>query len=69
LAVPDRNPRYEQVRGMDQIPSHVKREIEHFFTIYKELESRPTTTLGWDNSEQARAVIVKSRNAYLKRRV
>ena len=38
LAVPTRNPRYDQIHTMDQIFSHVRREIEHFFTIYKELE-------------------------------
>ena len=40
LAVPTRNPRYDQIHTMDQIFSHVRREIEHFFTIYKELEGR-----------------------------
>jgi inorganic pyrophosphatase len=35
LAVPTRNPRYDQIHTMDQIFTHVRREIEHFFTIYK----------------------------------
>src|SRR5260370_4807577 len=47
LAVPTRNPRYDQIHTMDQIFSHVRREIEHFFTIYKELEGRVTTMEGW----------------------
>ena len=33
LAVPHGNPRYDQVQNMDQIFAHVRREIEHFFTI------------------------------------
>src|SRR6185437_4261778 len=37
LSVPTRNPRYDQIHTMDQIFSHVRREIEHFFSIYKEL--------------------------------
>jgi hypothetical protein len=32
---------------MDGIFAHVRLEIEHFFTIYKELEGRKTATLGW----------------------
>ncbi len=33
LAVPERNPRYEQIHSIDQVFPHVRREIEHFFTI------------------------------------
>src|SRR5579864_237441 len=68
LAVPNRNPRYDQVRDMDQIFAHVRREIEYFFTIYKELEGRATTTLGWKKVGQARQAILDCRNTYLKRK-
>src|SRR5579864_8913569 len=47
VAVPNRNPRYQEVHDMDQIFTHIRREIEHFFAIYKELEGRSTATLGW----------------------
>jgi inorganic pyrophosphatase len=65
VAVPNRNPRYDQVHTLDQIFAHVRREIEHFFTIYKELEGRVTATLGWGGPPEARKAIVDSRNAYL----
>lgn len=65
LAVPNRNPRYDQVHTLDQIFAHVHREIEHFFTIYKELEERTTATLGWGDPRDARKVIVESRARYL----
>ena len=65
LAVPNRNPRYDQIHTMDQIFAHVKREIEHFFTIYKELEGRVTATLGWGGPEDAQQVIVEGRKKYL----
>jgi inorganic pyrophosphatase len=66
LAVPNRNPRYDQIHTMDQIFPHVRREIEHFFTIYKELESRQTKMQGWGGPREARKAIVDSRNAYLE---
>jgi len=53
---------------MDQIFTHVRREIEHFFTIYKELEGRATSTLGWKDVNEARHVIRDCRNSYLKRK-
>ena len=65
LAVPTRNPRYDQIHTMDQIFSHVRREIEHFFTIYKELEGRHTRMEGWGGPREARKAILDSRARYL----
>ena len=64
LAVPTRNPRYDQIHTMDQIFSHVRREIEHFFTIYKELEGRLTRMEGWGGPMEARRAILESRQRY-----
>src|SRR5947209_10829660 len=66
VSVPNRNPRYDQVHSLDQIFARVRREIEHFFTIYKELEGRTTATLGWGGPEDARKVILESRERYLE---
>jgi inorganic pyrophosphatase len=66
LAVPTRNPRYDQIHTMDQIFSHVRREIEHFFTIYKELEGRLTRMEGWGGPREARREIMASRQRYLE---
>ena len=66
LAVPTRNPRYDQIHTMDQIFSHVRREIEHFFTIYKELEGRVTRMEGWGGPREARKAIMDSRARYLE---
>jgi inorganic pyrophosphatase len=65
LAVPTRNPRFEQVHTMDQISNHVRREIEHFFAIYKELEGRVTQMHGWDGPMEARKTIMECRQRYL----
>ncbi len=66
LAVPTKNPRYDQIHTMDQIFSHVKREIEHFFTIYKELEGKVTKMQGWGGPREARKAISDSRERYLE---
>ena len=66
LAVPNRNPRYDQIHTMDQIFPHVRREIEHFFGIYKELEGKVTRMLGWGGPKEARRAIVDSRARYLE---
>lgn len=69
LAVPMNNPRYDQIHTMDQIFPHVRREIEHFFTIYKELEGRVTRIRGWGGPADARRVIVESRRRYLDKKI
>jgi inorganic pyrophosphatase len=68
LAVPNGNPRYAEVHNIDQIFTHIRHEIEHFFTIYKELEGRATATLGWGGLQATRKIVVKSRDNYLEKR-
>jgi inorganic pyrophosphatase len=65
LAVPNRNPRYDEIHTMDQIFPHVRREIEHFFSIYKELEGKITFMQGWGGPKEARKSIVECRQRYL----
>jgi inorganic pyrophosphatase len=67
LAVPHRNPRYDQVHTIDQIFPHVRREIEHFFTIYKELEEKKTQIGGWSGPKEARAMIQEGRQRFLEK--
>ncbi len=68
LAVPHRDPRYEQVKTGSDIPPHVQREIQHFFTIYKELEGKKTEIRGWGSSKEARKIIGQSRQRYLQQK-
>jgi inorganic pyrophosphatase len=65
LAVPLRNPRYEQMRGMGDVPPHVIREIENFFAIYKQLEGKIVDVRGWHPREAACAAIAQNRARYL----
>ena len=65
IAVPAKNPRFDQVHTLDQIFSHVRRELEHFFSIYKELEGKVSTTQGWGGPREARKMIMDSRQRYL----
>ena len=65
ISVPTRNPRFDQIHTIDQIFAHIRREIEHFFTIYKELEGKLTEIRGWGDPREARKVIVDSRKRFL----
>ena len=66
LAVPNRNPRFDQIHTIDQVFPHNLREIVHFFTIYKELEGKKTEMRDWKGPRAARELIRQYREAYLK---
>jgi inorganic pyrophosphatase len=68
LAVPNRNPRFDSIRTMDEVFPHVRREIEHFFSIYKELQGGNTKIHGWGGPPETHKLILKSRQAYLDHR-
>jgi inorganic pyrophosphatase len=69
LAIPTRNPRFDSIHTMDQVFPHVRREIEHFFSIYKELQGVQMKMEGWEGPREARKVITDTRQAYLDARI
>ncbi len=68
LAVPNRNPRFDSIHTIDEIFPHSLKEIEYFFSIYKELQGVKTQMEGWGDPTEARDMITESRERYLKRR-
>jgi len=68
LAIPHRNPRFDQIHTIDQVFPHTLREIEHFFAIYKELEGKKTQMRGWRGLREAREAIRRSRERYLQKK-
>ena len=65
LAVPARDPRYENVHSVGEIEPHVKRELEYFFEIYKDLEGRTMQTRSWGDRANARNLIEASRRRHV----
>lgn len=68
LGVPLRNPRYDQMRGMEDVPAHVILEIENFFSIYKQLEEKTVRVHGWRGRDVACDSIRRTRERYLANR-
>ena len=42
IAVPHSDPLYNHYRNIDELPSHLFDEMQHFFRVYKELENKST---------------------------
>jgi inorganic pyrophosphatase len=51
LCIPDKDPRYVQIKSLRDIASHRLDEIEEFFRTYKNLEKKVTEILGWKDIE------------------
>lgn len=63
LCVPVGDPQYEEVVDIDDVPPFYKREVEHFFSVYKELEGKGVQPGGWENAAEAWASIENAREA------
>jgi inorganic pyrophosphatase len=61
IAVPSKDPRYNHIKDLSDLSPHIKKEIEHFFLHYKDLQKVVVELKGWGNSEKAKDVIEKSR--------
>jgi inorganic pyrophosphatase len=61
ICVPD-EPNYEHVRDIQDMGIHLRDEIEHFFSIYKDLEpNKSSSTAGYGGREEAWKQIEEAR--------
>lgn len=47
LCVPDKDPRYAQIKSIKDVPQHRLDEVAEFFATYKNLEKKAVEILGW----------------------
>ncbi|WP_420833052.1 inorganic diphosphatase [Shimazuella soli] len=50
LAVPTEDPRFANVKSLDDVAPHILDEISHFFQVYKDLEKKETHIEGWKDA-------------------
>lgn len=56
---------YRGVKDIEDVPELLRKQIEHFFEHYKDLEPNKWVKIdGWDNAEAAKAEIVASVKRY-----
>lgn len=66
LAVGLNNPIYKNLNDYRELYPHLLLEIEHFFSVYKELEAKQTRIKGWEDADAARKIVAESQERYLK---
>lgn len=54
ICVPADDPRWEAIQDLGDVPAHLRREIQHFFAIYKDLEPGKDSEVGpWGDRLEA----------------
>lgn len=71
IAVPTEkvDPRFKEIRDIQDLPEHLKKEIELFFADYKKLETekyKHVKILGFENADKAKEIITQATAKYKK---
>ena len=67
ICVPYEDPHWSWLEDLDDIPSQLRTEVEHFFSIYKQPEGIDVDVQGFAGCEDARAVIEDARERFSSR--
>jgi inorganic pyrophosphatase len=60
LAVPHKDPLLAHIKKLTDVPAHFVREVEFFFTTYKQLEGVTIEALGWASHDEGTAEVRSS---------
>ena len=64
LAVPIKDPRFKEIKSIDDVEPHFLAEVQHLFTVYKELEKKEVKVGDWQGLEEAKKAIQESFDIY-----
>jgi inorganic pyrophosphatase len=64
LCVPCQDPGWNTLSTLDDLSDQLRNEIEHFFSVYKDLEQKKVKVDGWYSREDAHDEIRKARERY-----
>jgi len=61
LCVPYADPNWSHMEELEDLPSQLRAEIEHFFSIYKMPEGKEVEVQGWEGRETAEQLLDEAR--------
>jgi inorganic pyrophosphatase len=65
ITVVEHDPQWDNAHDIDDVPIHLRNEIQHFFSIYKDLEpTKSSDVKGFEDRAAALEELRKSREAY-----
>jgi inorganic pyrophosphatase len=64
IAVPLDDPRWKEVTDVSDINKHTLKEIEHFYSTYKNLQNKEVIINGFEGMDIAKAAFLRARELY-----
>lgn len=64
IGVPEKDPRWDEVKDLGDINKHTLKEIEHFFKTYKQIQNKEVNVQGFSDKAAAFEAIKKSQELY-----
>lgn len=64
IAIPYGDPKYNSYTDISELPEHIIEELQHFLSVYKQLENKKVQIESIFNRDTAKAVIAECMNRY-----
>jgi inorganic pyrophosphatase len=64
ISVPAGDPRHDGTRDVGDLDEHFRKELEHFFLVYSELEKEAVVSFGWEGRGVALRLIDEAKRAH-----
>ncbi len=64
IAVPEKDPRFNDVQDLKDVNPHTIKEIEHFFLTYKNIQNKKVSINSVGDKKEAQEAILKSQELY-----
>jgi len=64
IGVAIKDPRLKEIKSINDLDDHYKKEIQNFFEVYKNLEGKPVSVRLWGGEEKAWKAIEDSRRRF-----
>jgi inorganic pyrophosphatase len=64
IAVPSKDPRFAEIKDLKDINKHTLKEMEHYFSTYKQLQNKEVKVLGFSDAENAKKAFTKAVELY-----
>jgi inorganic pyrophosphatase len=64
VCVPTSDPGWNHLEELEDLPEQLRKEIPHFFSVYKDLDRKPVEIQGWRSRAEALEVIAEARRLH-----
>jgi len=64
IAIPFEDPMYNSYRSIESLPNHIFSEMQHFFSVYKELEHKDTAVDAVKGQREAVEIVQRAIDMY-----